>query len=531
MRWLRVIFGFSIISLIFVFESNSYANIYTVKSGDSLIGISKKLGFKPYQIKRLNPHTKWLKIRPGEKIKIPSTKKAHQKPLKEISYKNIYTVKPGDSLIKIAKKLKIKPALIKKYNPKIHWLKIRPGNKIKIPPMNNAVVKVKREEKQHSKDIYVVRKNDSLIKIAKKLNVSIEEIKKLNPDIDWSKIRPNNEIKLPQTSQKTVLNKQIEAAVKQNVATTQEKAKKKSILQQNNPLSCKKLEAALIKKNRSLKPGTIGDGYYIVKRGDTLSSIAGRFGLTLKRLMELNPNKSRFIKPGDLIVIPGELTQKIMLSKKENLYIPPRFLVYSTPYKIRRGDTLYKVAKRFNTKVYVIKMLNNLGGNTLIAGRYIFVPNKNMVNKSRLELEYSLLRERRKALIHYAERFLGRPYRFGGDSLLHGIDCSAFVQKIYERFIRKRLPRTAEEQYKTVGVFVPLSRIQVGDLLFFHTLNYARVTHVGIYIGNNRFIHAAGRRSGIKISRLTRYYLKRLVAVKRVFRINNKYAYLRHRPG
>ncbi len=531
MRWSRVIFGFAIISLIFVFANSSYANIYTVKSGDSLIGISKKLGFKPYQIKRLNPHTKWLKIRPGEKIKIPSVKKARQKPLKESTDKNIYIVKSGDSLIKISKKLKIKPALIKKYNPKIHWLKIRPGDKIKIPLTNNTVVTVKKEEKQHPKNVYVVRKNDSLIKIAKKLNVSIEEIQKLNPDIDWSKIRPDNEIKLPQARQKTASNKQVKVAAVQSAVKTQKKPKKQNIVRQNNSLSCKKLKAALIKKNHSLKPGTIGDGYYIVRSGDTLSSIARRFGLTLKRLMELNPNKSRFIKPGDLIVIPGELTQKIMLSKKENLYIPPRYLVYSTPYKIRRGDTLYKIAKKFNTKVYVIKMLNNLGSNTLMAGRYIFVPNKNMVNKSKLELEYSLLRERRKALIHYAERFIGRPYRFGGDSLLHGIDCSAFVQKIYERFIRMKIPRTAEEQYRTVGVFVPLSRIQVGDLLFFHTLSYARVTHVGIYIGNNRFIHAAGRRSGIKISRLTRYYLKRLVAVKRVFRINNKYAYLRHRPG
>lgn len=529
MRWLKVIFGFAIISLILAFEGNSYANIYTVKSGDSLIGISKKLGVKPYQIKRLNPHTKWLKIRPGEKIKIPSIKMTRQKPLKEATDKNIYIVKPGDSLIKISKKLKVKPALIKKCNPRINWLRIRPDDKIKIPPTNSTAVK--KEEKQHPKNVYVVRRNDSLIKIARKLDVSVEEIKKLNPDINWSKIKPKNEIKLPQTIQKTASNKQVEVTAKKNVAVIEKKTENPSIAKQNNSISCKKLKAALIKENRSLKPGMIGDGYYIVKRGDTLSSIANRFGLTLKRLMELNPNKSRFIRPGDLIVIPGELTQKIMLSKKENLYIPPRYLVYSKPYKIKRGDTLYKIAKKFNTKVYVVKMLNNLGDNTLIAGRYIFVPNKNMVNKSKLELEYSLLRERRKALIHYAERFIGRPYRFGGDSLLHGIDCSAFVQKIYERFIKMRIPRTAEEQYRTVGVFVPLSRIQVGDLLFFHTLSYARVTHVGIYIGNNRFIHAAGRRSGIKISRLTRYYLKRLVAVKRVFRIDNKYAYLRHRPG
>ncbi len=430
------------------------------------------------------------------------------------SYGEFYRVRSGDSLIKISKKLNIKPALIKKYNPNVKWLRIRPGEKIIIPSFT-----IDQKANMPKKDIYVVQRNDSLIKISKKLNISMEEIKKLNPDIDWSKIQPNNTIKIPSTINKD----QIKTALNNHNHN-------KNKIKKNVPPSIAFKKELIIKKC-PMKPGDIGNGYYIVKSGDTLSSIARRFGLTLKHLMELNPNKSKFIKPGDLIVLPGQLTKKIMISKNENLYIPPKYLVYSTPYKIKRGDSLYKIAKKFKTKVYVIKMLNNLGGNILRVGSYIFVPNKNMIHKNRIELEYSLLRERRKAIVHYAERFLGRPYRFGGDSLIHGIDCSAFVQKIYEKFIKAKLPRTAEEQYRTVGVFVSLKRIQVGDLLFFHTMNYARVTHVGIYIGNNRFIHAAGRRSGIKISRLTRYYLRRLVGVKRILSISNRYAYLRHRPG
>ncbi len=528
MRWLSFIFG-SIVFL-FVLFGESYANVYTVKPGDSLIGISKRLGVKPYIIKRLNPNVEWLKIRPGQKIKIPSQKRvlATKKETVENADSNVYIVKPGDSLIRIAKKFNIKPVLIKKYNPHINWLKIRPNDKIRIPQIvKTPEISGNKANIKRDRSVYIVKKNDSLIKISRKLHISIKEIEALNPDIDWKRIRPNKKIKLPSAKTAVAINNNSSP----NNKTEQSANNKQGSTTVKKTITAETLQAALIKKGCSLKPGTLGDGYYIVRSGDTLVAIARRFGLTLKRLMKLNPDKSRFIKPGDLIVLPGELTRKIMLSKKENLYIPPKYLVYSTPYKIKKGDTLSKIAHKFKTKVYVIKMLNNMGSNTLIAGNYIFVPNKNMIKTNRIELEYSLLRERRKALVHYAERFLGRPYRFGGDSLIHGIDCSAFVQKIYERFIKRKLPRTAEEQYRTVGVFVPLSRIQVGDLLFFHTMRYAKVTHVGIYIGNNRFIHAAGRRSGIKISRLTRYYLRRLVGVKRILSISNKYAYFRHRPG
>ncbi len=520
MRWLVA----GLVGLFFGFfvQASSFAAFYTVRKGDSLIKISKELGVKPRVLKALNPHVRWLKIRPGEKIVVPDTRGVIE-----------YRIKKGDTLVGIARRFGIKRKLIAAYNPHVNWLKIRPGEKIVVPLVKSRSGRVEKKifrSKKINKAINAkasgsssslkksvvyrgtVRKGSDYIELSSLLDNN--GIKSLNPDIDWASIvRP-----------------ELESLQKKQFELSTNTEENKDTARTANPKKHRKAARELKKllKGKHLKPGEVGDGFYVVARGDTLSSIASRFGLTLKQLEELNPGKGRLIKPGDIIVIPGELSEKIMLSRKEGLYLPVKYLMYSEPYRVKRGDSLWKIARKFNTRVYLLKMLNNLNSNRLKVGSIIFVPEKNLPGLNRLKLEYSILQNRRRALASYAERFLGRPYRFGGDSLIHGIDCSAFVQKIFGKF-GYRLPRTAEEQYLRVGVRVPLSRIKVGDLLFFHTMGYAHVTHVGIYIGHNRFIHAAGRRSGVKISRLNSYYRKRLVAVKRVFGVSNKYVYNRHR--
>ncbi len=413
----------------------------------------------------------------------------------------LYTVKKGDTLIGIARKLGIKAKLIKQANPNVNWLKIRPNDKINIPmqdcidkfngieavlsaTQNKPELKQKTEKTFKRISLYTVKEGDSLYKIAHKLQYSIKSLKEANPNIDWLRIKPGMKIVLPLNHEKI-----------------------------------KELP----------KPGRIGDGYYVVAKGDTLASIASRFGLSLKKLEKLNSKLGKIIRPGELVVIPKELTEKIKVCEKENLFIPPKYLLYSEIYKVKRGDTLWKIARKFNTNVSIVRVLNDISGNNIHVGQILFVPNKNIKDVQRLKLRYSVLNEERHTLIRYAERFIGAPYRFGGDSLRHGIDCSAFVQKIYGKF-GIRLPRTAEEQYTEAGVFVPVSKLQPGDLLFFHTLSYAKATHVAIYIGNGRFIHAADRRSGVKISHFTRYYWKRFIGAKRILRVNNaNYAYLRDR--
>jgi cell wall-associated NlpC family hydrolase len=112
-----------------------------------------------------------------------------------------------------------------------------------------------------------------------------------------------------------------------------------------------------------------------------------------------------------------------------------------------------------------------------------------------------------------AKKMLGLPYRFGGNSSF-GIDCSAYVQKVY-RLAGIDLPRTAREQFRA-GESISKEELSVGDLVFFRT--YASFpSHVGIYLGNNLFIHASTRIKKVTITSLnTPYFLRRFIGAKRL---------------
>lgn len=106
----------------------------------------------------------------------------------------------------------------------------------------------------------------------------------------------------------------------------------------------------------------------------------------------------------------------------------------------------------------------------------------------------------------------GTPYRFGGNSY-HGIDCSALVQNIFHESFNIKLPRTTETQVK-LGFHVYRDELQIGDLVFFKTGRNSR--HVGIYIGNNEFIHASTSKGVITSSLDNVYWKPRYWQAKRI---------------
>jgi len=120
----------------------------------------------------------------------------------------------------------------------------------------------------------------------------------------------------------------------------------------------------------------------------------------------------------------------------------------------------------------------------------------------------------RQRIVDVIMDWLGARYHFGGHARA-GIDCSAFTRTVYGTVASIELPRTASMQ---IGVGMPIKRSEMkfGDLVFFNTRRHARVSHVGIYIGDNLFAHASSR-FGVTISSLeSTYYSKRLLGARRI---------------
>lgn len=109
-------------------------------------------------------------------------------------------------------------------------------------------------------------------------------------------------------------------------------------------------------------------------------------------------------------------------------------------------------------------------------------------------------------LLEEIDDWYGTPYRYGGSSK-NGIDCSAFSRTLSNDVFNVSLPRTAEEQYSYCD-HIKKNQLKQGDLVFFHTSGRAKITHVGVYLQNGKFVHASTS-SGVMISDLDDYYWRR----------------------
>jgi lipoprotein Spr len=109
-------------------------------------------------------------------------------------------------------------------------------------------------------------------------------------------------------------------------------------------------------------------------------------------------------------------------------------------------------------------------------------------------------------LYKFIYEWIGTPYSFGGNTK-KGIDCSAFAKTIYDKVFNTTILRNSGDIF---GMTMPLSKdeLKEGDLVFFRS-NGKRISHVGVYLGDNRFAHASSSR-GVKISNLNEPYYSRI---------------------
>lgn len=112
--------------------------------------------------------------------------------------------------------------------------------------------------------------------------------------------------------------------------------------------------------------------------------------------------------------------------------------------------------------------------------------------------------ERASGLVLNAMGFLGVPYKFGGSTPEAGFDCSGFVRAVFEQSVGKVLPRRAEDQ-AAVAERIDRNDLKPGDLVFFNTMRRA-FSHVGIYVGDGKFIHSPRAGSYVRVEDMRQAY-------------------------
>jgi peptidoglycan DL-endopeptidase LytE len=279
-----------------------------------------------------------------------------------------------------------------------------------------------------------------------------------------------------------------------------------------------------------------------VKKNETVHTLAKKYHVTVEELKAANNLVGDNIKAKQLLVIP------------------PRTVAASgsasgSVYKVKKSETLSRISQKTGISVAELKRLNGISSSRVAKGKVLVLRESAPVEELRpkvakkLQLRHSDLFSEKdyeqslqelteneperqvdlrkstelkvdgiKELKKSAYGFLGTRYRFGGSSRSGGIDCSAFVQKVF-RELEVSLPRTAREQFE-VGNAVTPGDLQKGDLIFFSTYaSYA--SHVGIYLGNNKMIHASSRDRRVVISPMnTAYYRSRFLGAKRITKVN-----------
>lgn len=277
-----------------------------------------------------------------------------------------------------------------------------------------------------------------------------------------------------------------------------------------------------------------------IKKGDSLYTIAKANKTTVDKICQINGiKKNQTLKIGRVL--------KVSSSPKNNK------IATTSTYKVKSGDALYTIAKKHHTNVAALKSLNGLKTNSLKIGQALKVPgakpvkiakavtpkgdkklaqtlsklpNKTLAQKQPTKKEVFSLSNifstngksnpKCEKVIKVAKNKLGHKYVWGAVGKKGTFDCSGFTKYCYKE-TGIELPRTSINQSK-YGKFVKKSELKKGDLIFFDTSKRRRgyVNHVGIYIGDNKFIHASSAKKQVVITSLDKsFYANRYMGARR----------------
>jgi len=376
---------------------------------------------------------------------------------------------------------------------------------------------------------YTVQKGDNDWTISKKLRMSVHELHLLNPKTNWLRLRPGDSLVVSAVSNRS--------ASKPNKAAAQRK--------EEDEILVESLERDIFaEESTDSRKASQATQTYRVRAGDNDWVIASRVGLSSTRLRALNPNVNWARLPiGTVIRIPAGCKVKGTSGALASTNV-----IRSRYAKIARDSVVIRRGPGTDTsKITTVEpgLLVNVvdrsgdwykcrfprGTVGWVRGDMLRAVSKPAVRRARNPDSYVAHRTRSRQrrgsseivmsnpdksnrLLTQAFRLRGVPYRYGMSST-RGSDCSGFTSLVY-RSQGVKLPRTSREQSK-VGAKVNRESLQKGDLVFFKTNRGTRINHVGIYIGDGKFIHASSGGGKVQVNSLSEgYYSRRFAGGRRV---------------
>ncbi|ABS73332.1 MULTISPECIES: C40 family peptidase [Bacillus] len=244
-----------------------------------------------------------------------------------------------------------------------------------------------------------------------------------------------------------------------------------------------------------------------VKKGDTLWGLSNRYGTSINSIKSENKLKSDIIYIGQTLSINGKSSSGSSSSSKSS----------SSTYKVVKGDSLWKIANKYKMTVNQLKSLNGLKTDLIRIGQVLKVKGSTSGSTSSGSSSSKQPSSSHNAaqtslnvnkLISDAQSLTGTPYVWGGTTT-SGFDCSGFIWYLLNK-------QTSVGRTSTAGYWSSMKSVSSpsrGDFVFFTTYQ-AGPSHMGVYIGNNKFIHAGS--DGVTTSDLNNSYWKpRYLGAKR----------------
>jgi LysM repeat protein len=337
-----------------------------------------------------------------------------------------------------------------------------------------------------SADTYTVKKGDTLSHIAFTYKTSVSELKEVNK-LSSDLIYANQTLTVPSLGPEVTTSKKTTATPPKTIVT--------------------------------VGPTAV----YVVKSEDTLSKIASQHKISLANLQKWNGIKSHLIYPGQQLKVTDEnSTQTTESTKPGQTANAPSSAVPTKPatapavqteYTIKSGDTLSKIGMQFGITVQQLKELNKLNSDLIFVGQKLVVT-KPVDSAAAVKTPATQPAESQEpAVISFAKEMLTVPYLWAG-STPDGFDCSGFIYYAFNK-AGKQMGRYSSEGYYNRSFYV--NEPQPGDLVFFENTYKKGISHLGIYLGNNEFIHASPT-GGVIISNLNEsYYVKHFEGFKRFY--------------